>query len=280
MFSDACERAMKYTRPVIFSTRSANDVVSSSVGTFVVINREGWIVTAGHVFDSFVKYREDYEKAAKAEKEGKPKDPARITNHSFWWGGDGLTLENVYVNREIDIAFGRLSGFRPETVREYPEFKTGDTVRPGTSLCRIGFPFVGLNADFDHEEKRFVLPPGALPIAFFPNDCIHTRNLLTGNSKDGGYEMLYIETSTPGLRGQSGGPIFDRSGRIAGIQVKTMHLPLGFKPEVATEKGTVVENQFLNVGVGVHVDTVTTIMDSLGIRYASETDDVGYRILD
>ncbi|NLL95306.1 MAG: trypsin-like peptidase domain-containing protein [Thermoplasmatales archaeon] len=276
MFANACERAMKFTRPVITSVRTADGAVSSSCGAFVVINREGWIVTAGHIFDSFVQFRNDFEK----NKDRKDKSThVGLTNHSFWWGADGAVLENVYVNREIDVAFGKLKGFRPEAVREYPEFKVPDNVRPGTSLCRIGFPFVGSNTEFNEKTNSFVIPPGMLPIPFFPNDCIHTRNLLAGRSKDGNHEMLYIETSAPGLRGQSGGPIFDRSGRIAGIQVRTMHLPLGFRPEVATEGGTVVENQFMNVGVGVHVKTLISVMDALGIRYASEADDDGYRIV-
>lgn len=39
---------------------------------------------------------------------------------------------------------------------------------------------------------------------------------------------MFIETSTPRLRGQSGGPIFDVNGAIWAIQSQTHHLKLGF----------------------------------------------------
>ena len=92
--------------------------------------------------------------------------------------------------------------------------------------------------------------------------------------------MTYIETSTPGLKGQSGGPIFDSHGNIYGMQVITNHLPLGFHPMVEYDGRKVVENQFLNVGVGVHVRTIRDILDARGVDYTSEGDESGFRIID
>jgi hypothetical protein len=39
-------------------------------------------------------------------------------------------------------------------------------------------------------------------------------------------KVKFIETSTPGLRGQSGGPLFDAKGEIWGIQSRTNFLEL------------------------------------------------------
>ena len=117
-------------------------------------------------------------------------------------------------------------------------------------------------------------------MAFFPNEGIHTRNLLMGKSVDGGYEKLYVETSSPGIKGQSGGPIFDKNGFIAGMQVFTEHFALDFRPSITNSKGeTVEENQFMNIGVGVHVKTIKAILDSKGIKYDEEGDDQGFRII-
>ena len=290
MFAKACERVHKFTRPLIISTRTVDGTVSSSCGTFIIINPEGWILTAGHLFDSFVKYQQDMKKIKEVEEINARKasmavpgamtlpdtiqlDPKWITNHSFWWGGDGLRITSVYVNREIDIALAKLDGFRPDMVQEYPIFRDPDTMRPGTSICRTGFPFANIATDFDEGSKSFRIRNGVLPLPFFPNDGIHTRNVLKQNkSKEGNYDMLYVETSTPGLKGQSGGPIFDTNGHIYAMQVQTNHIPLGFHPISEYDGKSIVENQFLNVGIGVHGKLLQQIMRDHHISFKVEGD--------
>ena len=61
------------------------------------------------------------------------KDPKWITHHSFWWGWDRVNFVEGFVDGDTDIAVGRLEGFRPEMISEYPVFKDPDTIRPGTS---------------------------------------------------------------------------------------------------------------------------------------------------
>ena len=290
MFAKACERVYKFTRPLIISTRTVDGTVSSSCGTFIIINPEGWILTAGHLFDSFVKYQQDMKKIKEVEEINARKasmavpgamtlpdtiqlDPKWITNHSFWWGGDGLRSTSVYVNREIDIALAKLDGFRPDMVQEYPIFRDPDTMRPGTSICRTGFPFANIATDFDEGSKSFRIRNGVLPLPFFPNDGIHTRNVLKQNkSKEGNYDMLYVETSTPGLKGQSGGPIFDTNGHIYAMQVQTNHIPLGFHPISEYDGKSIVKNQFLNVGIGVHGKLLQQIMRDHHISFKVEGD--------
>lgn len=290
MFAKACERVYKFTRPLITSTRTVDGTVSSSCGTFIIINPEGWILTAGHLFDSFVKYQQDMKKIKEVEEINARKasmavqgamtlpdtiqlDPKWITNHSFWWGGDGLRITSVYVNREIDVALAKLDGFRPDMVQEYPIFRDPDTMRPGTSICRTGFPFANIATDFDEGSKSFRIRNGVLPLPFFPNDGIHTRNVLKQNkSKEGNYDMLYVETSTPGLKGQSGGPIFDTNGHIYAMQVQTNHIPLGFHPISEYDGKSIVENQFLNVGIGVHGKLLQQIMRDHHISFKVEGD--------
>ena len=292
MFAKACERVYKFTRPLIISTRTVDGTVSSSCGTFIIINPEGWILTAGHLFDSFVKYQQDMKKIKEVEEINARKasmavpgamtlpdtiqlDPKWITNHSFWWGGDGLRITSVYVNREIDIALAKLDGFRPDMVQEYPIFRDPDTMRPGTSICRTGFPFANIATDFDEGSKSFRIRNGVLPLPFFPNDGIHTRNVLKQNkSKEGNYDMLYVETSTPGLKGQSGGPIFDTNGHIYAMQVQTNHIPLGFHPISEYDGKSIVENQFLNVGIGVHGKLLQQIMrDHLSFKVEGDSSE-------
>ncbi|HQN28938.1 MAG TPA: serine protease, partial [Mesotoga sp.] len=75
----------------------------------------------------------------------------------------------------------------------------------------------------------------------------------------------FIETSSPGLLGQSGGPILDVTGKVWAVQSRTVHLPLGFSPKVRKDGREIEENQFLNVGWGVHVEMIVDAMKSSGI---------------
>ena len=276
MFATACEKASKFTRPVIVSTRTASGKVSSGLGAFIIVNRDGWFVTAGHLFDSFVRFQEESKRAKEAEAGKKipgfdPKDPNRIVNHSFWWGWDNVSLETVYINREIDIAVGKLRHLDPSKISEYPVFKRSKEIRSGMSLCRLGFPFVQVSAEFDEKTNAFRLKKETSSLTLFPNDGIHTRTVVKGKSMDGNYDMLYVETSTPGLRGQSGGPIFDKNGHVCAVQVGTTHLPLGFHPEVEFNGMKVVENQFLNVGFGVHAETIRQVLKGKGVPFSEES---------
>ena len=113
---------------------------------------------------------------------------------------------------------------------------------------------------FDEATGNFRLEQGTFPIPYFPIEGIFTRNIYGGKSKDGKYDITFLETSSPGLRGQSGGPIFDTKGTIWAIQSKTNHLPLGFAPKITKNGKEVEENQFLNVGLGVHPLTLITFL--------------------
>lgn len=292
MFADACEKAAGFTRPVIISTRQYDGKVIANCGTFIIINEDGWIITAGHMFDSFVKYQSDMKKIEEIKKlnesrikvPGSPDnrikmDPEWLTNHSFWWGYDGVKLIDVYVNRQLDLAVGKMYPFKPEWVREYPVFRDGDTIRPGTSLCRLGFPFVQVESEFDETFNTFRIKKGVLPLPLFPNDGIHTRNAMKGKTKDGNYDMLYVETSSPGLKGQSGGPIYDKNGHIYAMQVQTSHIALGFHPTVEFEGKRVVENQFINVGIGVHGKIIQQVLMDRKVKFRKEGDESGFRIL-
>jgi hypothetical protein len=91
----------------------------------------------------------------------------------------------------------------------------------------------------------------------FPIDGIFTRIrevVITPNSPP--YRILLVETSTPGLRGQSGGATFDTKGTVWAIQTRTIHVPLGFDPPVPGGKAGEKEHQFLNLGQGVHPETM------------------------
>lgn len=293
MFSKACAIASQFTRPVVISSRTVAGVCASQIGACIVVNRHGWVVTAGHLIGLIRKQQQaargtrqywndvrqmehdissmsPYRKK-KVRRFEKP-CPQSIENHSVWWGVDGARLKDVHAMPSADLAVGRLEPFDPESVPRYPVFKSpGPDYAPGRSLCRLGFAFHQITPSYDEDKNAFVLPEGSVPLPLFPLEGMFTRVLIVQAPENpGGAAGKFIETSSPGLRGQSGGPLFDVEGVVWGLQSHTRHYPLGFEPSApdkAHARGQ-VEHQFLNAGVGVHVEPILQILESHGIEHA------------
>ena len=294
MFAEACQKAINYTRPVAISTRQYDGTLRTVVASMIVINEDGWAITAGHVFDSFAKFQGDLKKmeeinninANRVQRPGAPSydikiDKSMITNHSFWWGWDGVRLNNVLVNRQVDVAIGKLEPFDPSWIKEYPVFADPSHMRIGTSICCGGYPFIKIDhPEFFEDKKAFRIPKIQHDKYFYPIPGLYSHLENKGKSLDGSCEMRYIETSSTGLKGQSGGPIFDTQGRIFGMQVMTDHRPLGFHPTVELDNQKYIENQFMNIGVGVHVQTLFELLKMRNVRYSMEGDESGFRIID
>jgi Trypsin-like peptidase domain len=286
MFADALKTATAFTRPLVTSMRFFDQSVETSIGALVVLNDQGWIATAAHLWQPSRKYEEDrtalqeYERQRgaiegqtsldakrKVTKIARLKsDPKWLTDLSYWPGRDDVRLVDVAAHFELDLAIGRLEPFDPSWVDVYPRFKDpAQGLDVGTSLCRLGFPFHGISANFDESTSTFRFAPGSIPLPFFPLEGIYTRTAMAGRTTDGQFEIKFLETSSPGLRGQSGGPILDRHGVVWAIQSRTAHLDLGFSPTIRRDGRTVEEHQFLNVGWGVHPDVILAVLKDKGV---------------
>jgi hypothetical protein len=169
---------------------------------------------------------------------------------------------------EADLAVARLDGFDASKVTTYPTFKDSTKdFRNGASLCKLGYPFAEMTPTYDEAGQRFDLPADQLNVAYFPIEGIFTRTLtITPPTPAPPFPLLLVETSSPGLRGQSGGPTFDTNGAVWAIQSQTRSIPLGFSPEIKHAGRLEKEHQFLNVGMGVHVETVLGFFKELGIK--------------
>src|SRR5207249_7667149 len=51
VFAKAYEIAAAFTYPVIVSMRFFDDRVECSIGSFIVVNDEGWVITAAHLIE-------------------------------------------------------------------------------------------------------------------------------------------------------------------------------------------------------------------------------------
>lgn len=293
MFVDAIEKARKFTLPVVISSRRSNGKCSAAIGAFVVINSDGWVVTAAHIpelADGLMQETATYQQAeaerakihadtslTKKERAKKLRAVPRttnetVTNSSEWWGYDGVSRSQTNILKVMDLAFLKMTPFPPRLVTDYPVFKNSSpTLQQGRSLCRIGFPFHSIEPVFHENRNQFELPTGSLPMPVFPNDGLFTREVQIALSPSAtpppNVPLKFLETTSPGLRGQSGGPIFDTDGFIWAIQSSTRHMPLGFSPIAPGGKKNQKEHQFLNVGWGIHVETLVAAMRQLGINF-------------
>lgn len=345
MFVEAIEKASAFTFPLIISNRYQDGSISSSLGSFIILNEEGWLLTAAHIIQETSLHQahlKEYQNYIHGE--GTVLNPKWILNHSLWFGADHHRVQEFYVLPENDLAIGKIENFNPAFVREYPVFISPGAVKTGRSVCKLGFPFYDIQATFSGNAFRY--DPGLFPIPRFPYEGMVTRIISGGFIPSGSgslgarpaepalsepdrsagsqlplgltepgpersgldrsgldgpgqepagpdstsqdqsgqessgltwpgspREILWIETSSPGLRGQSGGPVFDTKGRVWGIQSMTRHLPLGFSPSIQKNGITVEENQFINLGWFVHIQAVMNFLDQHGITYyrAEET---------
>jgi len=287
MFAKAYQIASNYTQPVLISTLRFDGTVECSIGTFVIVNAEGWIVTAAHIFEVMTAHQRDIAEINQYNQEvseiennkylsfnDKKKSLARVSfnpkwirTYSYWWGADYHGIDNVQLLNDNDLAVGKLTNYNPQFCTEYPTFKRPQSLSIGTSLCKLGYPFHEVNASFNEATNAFQIAPNALPIPRFPIDGIFTREVLVATAENSPFEIKFIETSTPGFRGQSGGPIFDTAGNIWAIQSRTAHLSLGFSPKIVVNQKEVIEHQFINVGMGVHIETILKVLDVNQIQY-------------
>ena len=135
----------------------------------------------------------------------------------------------------------------------FPRLRIRD-VEQGELLCRVGYPFVeGIHLDWT-EVDGFKFS-NLFPMPVFVNEALVSRFLQIPQG-------LLIETSSPGLKGQSGGPLLDVDGNVCGLQVSTAHYPLDFEG-----KG---RNQVLNVGRAVHVNAICSALDDHAVTYYRE----------
>lgn len=279
MFVSAIETASKFTLPVVISQRFQNRV-ESGCGTFILLNSDGWILTAAHIIQPLDIHHQQQTEIADFNQKvaeinanrnltdkqkrnhiaGLQTNPDWIFNISYWWGRDGINIPTFTMDFFRDLAIGRIENFNPAGIQEYPVFKNPlEGMSPGRSLCRLGYPFHSISSSFDPVTNRFNLAPGTLPIPRFPIEGIFTREAIFKDTNSG-RQAKFLETSSPGLRGQSGGPIFDVNGNIWALQSRTIHLPLGFSPKIKIGNKEIEEHQFINAGLGTHVEEIINFL--------------------
>ncbi|HMK04712.1 MAG TPA: trypsin-like peptidase domain-containing protein [Ferruginibacter sp.] len=296
MFEHAIEKVLQFTRPLHSISRTYGGLLLPGSSTFFLVNDNGIAITCKHVMDLIPaadSINQGYQRF-KAERNSIPQDgkykrtlqglelkykylpetTIQLKNN-FLNCFDKISEITCHSHPTLDLAILEFKGFDKTFYTSHASFvKDSSSIKQGKSLCRIGFPFPEFNnfrhnADADDIEWTNTGNPNS---PCFPIDGIVTR--FVGDQQNN--RIAAIEMSTPGLRGQSGGPLFDSSGNIYGMQYATNHLHLGFDMKDIDiinngRKNKVSNNPFLHVGVCVHVDRIKEFLNEKKIDF-TESD--------
>lgn len=246
MFQNACQSLLSTMLPIITTWRLQGGRIECSIGAGVVLNNEGWILSAGHnvaVIDLLNKGIDPIKKTR------------RVTDHSVIVGQTKAYPVEGKFKPHVDIGAVRLNWEKQPDDLNHVKLRNSDVLQ-GELFCRAGFPFVDKQIRPKWTDGKFVFP-NLFPIPIFVNDALVSRFIDVVTNDE--YAGSWFETSSPGLRGQSGGPLLDSDGYVCGIQVNTSHYRLGFE-------GT-GKNQVLNVGRAVRIDTIREFLDENQISY-------------
>ena len=249
MFQNACNALRPAPIPIVIVVRRQQGEVAHAIGAGIIINDEGWFVTAGHIVAKIGVLDQQVGDYRQGHRTGQND----VTDYAAIMGDTNAQLSGAVVNSELDIGAGKLEGYNAPPGHVFPRFRVRE-VEQGELLCRLGYPFVDSIRASWVPDRGFSFT-NLFPVPVFVNEALVSRFA----QRDDG---VWIETSSPGLKGQSGGPLVDSDGCICGIQINTRHYPLGFEGSG--------RDQVLNVGRAVHVESVKRFLDTNNINYLQE----------
>jgi len=291
MFENSIEKVSGFTRPInsILRTYGGKQIIPGS-STLFFVNKEGHAITCKHVINILATAEQVNQTYAafKKERDKIPRDgkfkvhlkglelkykysPNTIVQIliTFVECIDSMSGFTWHVHPKYDLAILKFNDFKSIKYTGHAHFlKDGSKIRQGKYLCRLGFPFPEFtNFKFNEESDNMEwTSTGIQASPRFPIEGMVTR-FLHDESR-----LYGIEMSTPGLRGQSGGPLFDSGGVVYGMQFSTKHLHLGFD---LVNKEILIDNKmikvsdysFLHLGQCIHVDIIKEFLKEKGVSY-------------
>lgn len=294
MFKEAIEKAANFTRAVHSITRTyAGRQIIPGAATLFFVNEEGYAVTCKHVaellaasdnlnlkYAHFKKERDNLARDNNFKKHLKglelkykfnPESVVQVKN-TFLNCVDSMSDFTWRLHPDYDLAILKFNGFKKLMCQNFAVFKKDSTqIFQGEFLCRLGFPFPEFT-NFKYNETTDDIEwtnTGINSSPRFPIEGMVTRFLADNKNLYG------IELSTPGLKGQSGGPLFNKDGVVCGMQFSTKHLHLGFdiiekEITVNNKQKTVSDYSFIHLGQCIHSDVIKAFLKTMNVKYYEE----------
>ncbi len=281
MFVKAISEASQYTRAIHSISRNyKTDKIIPGAATLFFVNDDGYAITCKHVIQWIsqgMKVGKNFnafkEALARIPKDGKFKQTLKNleAKHHLTEGSmiqmrttfvdciDQISGFTWHLHPDYDLAILKFNDFNKKLYKSHAAFpKDSSDINQGKFLCRLGFPFPEFN-NFQYNPLNDDIEwtnEGNKASPRFPIEGMVTRFI--GDAKGVKYG---IEMSTPGLRGQSGGSLFDEKGIVYGMQSRTKHLHLGFDiedKEIFSKGKTkkINDYSFIHLGECIHVDII------------------------
>ncbi len=150
MFTHAIDVATRFTNPFVGLRRRASGEVFTTMGAFIAVNAEGWVLTSGHIVEEILLRKNDARGPSREDEGGD-----RVVAHSEIWAVPGFMatqphLVEVHINHVADLGLCKIEPFDAESVSAYPVFRdvAAAPIEQGMSVCRLGFPFCDVPATY------------------------------------------------------------------------------------------------------------------------------------
>ena len=279
MYKSAIKKNSSYVVPFIEGIKYyGSDEIEHALATMIIVNKHGDILTCKHVANDLIASNNlinNYKNLLSELKKDK-----KGTEKKYKLDKNTIVLNNVYlpfningkvdieikVHKSLDLALIKLKGINIEC-NNYPIFSK-TMPEQGQSVCKLGYAFPEYSY-YEYKDDNIVFKKDMVSnFPLFPMDGIVTRHVIDENNV-----MSMFETSTPGLRGQSGGPVFSPEGIVYGIQTLTKHIDLNFDVDTEVRRGVdnkrVTFTPFINLGVCVSSKEVIKFLDENKVEYQS-----------
>lgn len=294
MFVEAIETASKYTRAIHSISRNyGSTIIQPGTATLFFVNSDGWALTCGHVANQIVAseqinlktetFRKELDSRKGTLKQNKllielqkkydySKEKTYELYNTFMNCVEGGTRLELKKHKEHDVALILFKSFTRLMCDTFPIFPSDtSSLQQGKILCRLGFPFPEFT-NFEYDQAKDQIKWNDADRKVTPRFPI--EGMLTRFVQDNQGNRFAFELSTPGLRGQSGGPAFDIEGKVWGMQFQTAHLDLDFDvDQEVIRKGNkkhVTDSAFLHVGRCIHVDVLKSFMKDHNVSFQED----------
>ena len=278
MYKKSIRDNSKYLIPFIQGVKYyGNDRIEHNLGTMMLINDDGDILTCKHIALEFInnielnkKYGEIIKELDEAKNEKQIKkieDKYKLNNNTVVLSNinlpfkvDGKIQIDIKVHKYLDLALIRFKGIQIKS-DIYPIFS--ETLpEQGQSICKLGFAFPEYDFfEYSHKDKNIVMKKDIVAnFPLFPLDGIVTRYIMDENK-----ELSMFEMSTPGIGGQSGGPIFSPDGVVYGIQSMTKYMKLSLNLVDSNNKIDI--NPYISLGVGISSSEIISFLKESNVKF-------------